>query len=195
MLDRLKKLIGVKSFKLFLVVIFFLLPFNSHAGYGTGELKLSDNVIKSLQMYLKAKKGSPMRFLVTENGKNAYWWYCPHLQCKPSGDTKEAKMCTERYGVPCHTFAVRRSIKWKNGIDAKALKIKLTSEDSIQQLKEKLTQLGFYGDGIINSSSSKSDDKKSSNNITKRLESLNNMYEKGLLTEEEFKKAKQKILK
>ena len=39
-----------------------------------------------------------------------------------------------------------------------------------------------------------SDDKKSSNNITEQLETLNNMYKKGLLTEEEFKKAKQKLL-
>ena len=37
-------------------------------------------------------------------------------------------------------------------------------------------------------------DTKTRNNITERLQTLSNMYKKGLLTEEEFKKAKQKLL-
>tara|TARA_A100001011_G_scaffold140336_1_gene148304 strand:+ start:270 stop:827 length:558 start_codon:yes stop_codon:yes gene_type:complete len=184
----------MKNLKLSLFLIFFLTPFNSYAGYGSGELKLSDNAVYSFQKYLEGKKGKPMRFFISIDGKTTHWWYCPYSQCEVMGDTQEAKRCTKRAGVECKTFAVRRSIKWDNGIDKRALKIKFTSKDSIQEIKDKLTQLGFYGEGSINSSSSKSDDKKSSNNITERLQTLNNMYKKGLLTEEEFKKAKQKLL-
>ena len=60
------------------------------------------------------------------------------------GDTQEAKKCTKAAGgIECKTFAVRRSIKWDNGVDKKALKIKFTSKDSIQDIKDKLTKLGF----------------------------------------------------
>ena len=138
----LKKLIII----LFLNILFVS---NVNAGYGSGELKLSDNVIYSFQRYLQGKQGAPMRFLVTEDGKNSFWWYCPYSQCSPGGDTQEAKKCASRHGVPCHTFAVRRYIKWKNGIDARSLKIKFTSKDSIEDLKDKFIQLGFYVSGNV----------------------------------------------
>lgn len=183
--------------KFYLIIsssIFFLISFNTHAGYGSGELKFSDNAVYAFQQYIEGKMGKPERFFISLDGKTTYWWYCPFSECASMGDTQEAKKCSKRAGVECKTFAVGRSIKWNNGVDKKSLKIKFTSKDSIQEIKDKLTQLGFYGDGSINSSGSKLDDKKSTNNITERLETLNNMYKKGLLTEEEFKKAKQKLL-
>ena len=145
---------------LFLNILF---ASNANAGYGSGELILSDNVVYNFQRYLQGKKGSPMRFLVTEDGKNSFWWYCPYSQCAPGGDTQEAKKCAARHGVPCHTFAVRRSIKWKNGSDARALKIKFKSIDSIQEIKDKLTALNFYG-----SSDVKKTKPKTSNYIKKK---------------------------
>ena len=184
----------MKNLKLSLFLIFFLTPFNSYAGYGSGELKLSDNAVHSFQKYLEGKKGKPMRFFVSTNGKYTHWWYCPYSRCAPMGDTQEAKRCTKRAGVECKTFAVGRSIKWNNGVDKKTLKIKFSSKDTIPMIKYKLSQLGFYSDGSISSSSSKSDDKKYSNNITERLKTLSNLHQKGLLTDEEFKKAKQKLL-
>ena len=179
--------------KCFLILIFFLIPSKSYAGFGSGELKLSDASVYQFQRYLQ--KWYPSKFFISIDGKTAHWWYCPEAQCTSMGSAQEEKRCTAAAGgVQCKTFAVRRNIKWYNGKSAKALKIKFTSKDSIQEIKDKLTQLGFYGDGSTNSSSSKSDDKKSSNNITERLETLSNMHKKGLLTEEEFKKAKQKLL-
>ena len=185
-----KIIINYKNF-FYSLILFLPLSFsNANAGYGSGELKLSDNVIYSFQRYLQGKQGAPMRFLVTEDGKNSFWWYCPYSQCSPGGDTQEAKKCASRHGVPCHTFAVRRNIKWKNGIDARSLKIKFTSKDSIEDLKDKFTRLNFYEGGNEGSiePSKKSD-------ISKRLETLTSLYKKGLLTETEFKKAKEKLLK
>ena len=179
------------NYKNFFYSLILLLPLsfsNANAGYGSGELKLSDNVLYDFQRYIQ--QSSPMRFLVTNDGKNSVWWYCPYAQCQAGGDTQEAKKCATRHGVPCQTFAVRRSIKWKNGVDAKPLKIKFTSKDSIQDLKDKFTKLNFYEGG--NESSTKSSQK---SDITKRLESLTSLYKKGLLTEAEFKKAKERLLK
>ena len=191
----LKKLINIKSLKLALVLIFFLIPYNSYAGYGSGELKLSDNAVYDFQRYIQGKLGRPGKFFISIDGKTSHWWYCPVSQCAPMGDTQEARLCTKSAGgVECKTFAVRRSIKWDNGVDKKALKIKFNSKDSIQDIKGKLIQLGFYDDESISSSNGKSEDKKNNNNITERLETLSNMHKKGLLTEEEFKKAKQKLL-
>ena len=194
-MQKTKKMINLKDLKLFLLLIFFLIPYNSHAGYGSGELKLSDNAVYDFQRYIQGKLGRPGKFFISIDGKTSHWWYCPVSQCAPMGDTQEARLCTKSAGgVECKTFAVRRSIKWDNGVDKKALKIKFNSKDSIQDIKGKLTQLGFYDDGSISSSNGKSEDKKNKNNITERLETLSNMHKKGLLTEEEFKKAKQKLL-
>lgn len=193
-MQKTKKMINLKDLKLFLLLIFFLTPFNSYAGSGSGELKLSDNAVYAFQQYIEGKKGKPERFFISLDGKTTHWWYCPFSECAPMGDTQEAKKCTKRAGVECKTFAVRRSIKWDNGVDKKALKIKFNSKDSIQDIKGKLIQLGFYDDESISSSNGKSEDKKNNNNITERLETLSNMHKKGLLTEEEFKKAKQKLL-
>ena len=81
-----KKLIAI----LFLNILF---TSNANAGYGSGELILNNNVVYSFQRYLQGKKGKPVRFLVTEDGKNSFWWYCPYSECESGGDTQEAKKC------------------------------------------------------------------------------------------------------
>ncbi len=191
--------------KKFIAILFLNILFtsNANAGYGSGELRLNDNVIYSFQRYLQGKKGSPMRFLVTEDGKNSFWWYCPYSQCQAGGDTQEAKKCTARHGVPCHTFAVGRSIKWKNGSDARSLKIKFKSKDSIQEIKDKLTTLNFYGSSDVkktkpntsNYINKKTKQKnKNSSDIISQLEDLNKLFKSGVLTKEEFESAKKKLL-
>ena len=191
-----KKLIAI----LFLNILF---ASNANAGYGSGELILNDNVVYSFQRYLKGKKGKPMRFLVTEDGKNSFWWYCPYSECASGGDTQEAKKCTARHGVSCQTFAVGRSIKWKNGTDARALKIKFKSKDSIQEIKDKLTALNFYGSSNVQKSKPKTSNyinkktkqkNKNSSDIVSQLEDLNKLFKSGALTKEEFETAKKKLL-
>jgi len=185
---------------LFLNILF---ASNANAGYGSGELILSDNVVYNFQRYLQGKQGAPMRFLVTEDGKNSFWWYCPYSKCASGGDTQEAKKCTARHGVSCQTFAVRRSIKWKNGTDARALKIKFKSKDSIQEIKDKLTALNFYGSSNVQKSKPKTSNyinkktkqkNKNSSDIVSQLEDLNKLFKSGALTKEEFETAKKKLL-
>ena len=151
--------------KCFLILI-LLFPYNANAGYGSGELKLSDDAVYNFQRYIQGKLGRPGKFFISIDGKTSRWWYCPVSQCAPMGDTQEARLCTKSAGgVECKTFAVRRSIRWDNGVDKKALKIKFTSKDTIQEIKDKLTKLGFYG--------SSDDDKiKSKTSTTKKQYSL-----------------------
>ena len=154
----LKKLIAI----LFLNILFVS---NVNAGYGSGELKLSENAIYEFQRYIQGKLGKPEKFFISTDGKTSHWWYCPASQCTPMGDTQEAKKCSKRAGgVECKTFAVRRSIKWDNGSDAKTLKIKFKSKDSIQEIKDKLTKLGFYGTSNVKEKSKP----KTSNYIKKK---------------------------
>ena len=133
-----------KFYLIITILIFFLIPSKSYAGFGSGELKLSDQSVYQFQQYLKKKY--PSKFFISIDGKTAHWWYCPEPQCTSMGSTQEEKRCTAAAGgVQCKTFAVRRNIKWYNGKSAKALKIKFTSKDSIQEIKDKLTQLDLYG--------------------------------------------------
>ena len=191
-----KKLIAI----LFLNILF---ASNANAGYGSGELILNDNVVYSFQRYLQGKKGKPVRFLVTEDGKNSFWWYCAYSNCVPGGDTQEAKKCTARHGVACQTFAVGRSIKWKNGSDARALKIKFKSKDSIQEIKDKLTALNFYGSSDVKKTKPKTSNyinkktkqkNKNSSDLISQIEDLNKLFKSGVLTKEEFESAKKKLL-
>ena len=154
-----------KKFNLIItILLFFLIPSKSYAGFGSGELKLSEQSVYQFQQYLKKKY--PMKFFISVDGKMTHWWYCPEPQCESMGNTQEEKRCTNAAGgVECKTFAVRRNIKWYNGNSAKALKIKFTSKDTIQEIKDKLTKLGFYG--------SSDDDKiKSKTSTTKKQYSL-----------------------
>ena len=56
---------------------------------------------------------------------------------------------------------------------------------SDEEVKSKLNILGFYGE-IENQSNS--------TNLSGQLQSLKKLYEDGVLTKEEFKKAKKKLL-
>jgi hypothetical protein len=181
--------------KLLAIIVLGLLMSNtSFAGYGSGELKFADNSVRNFQAYLQGKKGSPMRFLISADGSYTFWWYCPYSECEGVGDTQEAKKCTAASGSQCYTFAVRRSVKWKNGVDAKALKLKFSSKDSIEEIKDKLTALGFYGSNTVDRKKTKKIIPANNSNLASRLEQLNKLYKSGALTKDEFDKAKKKIL-
>ena len=92
--------------------------------------------------------------------------------------------------LPCATFAVGRSVKWKNGVNPGGKAAAFKKSMSLDEVRERLITLGFYGDGSADTSNNNSDTKKFSSSISERLETLSNMHKKGLLTEEEFQKAK-----
>ena len=205
-----------------LVIIFSILFINfaQAAGkyQGTGELKLDDPDVKWFLKYLQAPAGqSPSLFWVlSENGKSiwAAYWYCPAGNCQVGAKAQDARTCkegAEKYykrfiEAECKIFARKRTIIWKNGINpGKGKASQAKSKFSEEDLRAKLTELGFLGDTVssnTSTSSSKSKTKSENNNSStalsdkdvKQLKELKELFDDGILTEQEFQKAKNKIL-
>ena len=50
---------------------------------GTGEIKLSYNVIRNFKEYVRNINKKPSVFIITADGPGCYYIYCPHGQCQP----------------------------------------------------------------------------------------------------------------
>ena len=177
--------------------------------YGAGSKKYSGAA---------KRKNNPMLMAVSEDGTSYMYYYCPVEYVNGCVDTsisrKSIKEC-EKYsnGSPCFVFAKKRRIVWKNGGDK--LTIKLKDLKSPYLIAKKIQDAGFY-DGDISAlvgidvktgqidetikitgedkSTSTTTQNNDSSDIVKQLNDLSNLYKSGVLTKEEFEKAKKKIL-
>ena len=178
-------------------------PINSYAVDGKGELQLSEQVVNSFIRYIKGdtSKGKsafnkPAVFYVTNDGQSAYWWYCPYAQCSDNS-AAEKKACENAYGKDCSRFARVRYVRWNNGINPKGNKAKFNSKMSDAEVRAKLKKLGFYNK---KTKTKKKKEKKelivSSENktIVEQLKDLSELFKSGVISEEEFKKAKERLL-
>ncbi len=219
-------------FRIFLISTLLLLPLNSHAKNGKGELKLSKEIMEYLMMYMygagnkkfsadKKRKNDPSIMAVSQDGKSAYYYYCPAeyraYGCIDNNTVNKAERKCEKSsnGSPCFTFAKKRQIVWKNG--GKKIKIKRSDLKDPYLVAKKIQDAGFYDGDIyslpgINIETGYINDEKNiekktkvtkkntdslntnSNNFIEELKQLNNLYKQGVLTKEEFTKAKNKIL-
>ena len=190
-LNNFMKKILVISFLSFLLLIS---PVKS-GGIGQGELKLSQQMVDWFIKYVKLSGGKkPSVFLVTTDGVTGIYWQCPHGTCRPGNHTQEIKDCERRFNRKCAIFAKRRKVKWKNGINKGNKESVFKSKWSETQIKEKLTELGFLGNKTQKIEKKEASQTKGDGDITKQLTNLIEMYESGTITEEEFKKAKKKLL-
>ena len=190
-LNNFMKKILVISFLSFLLLIS---PVKS-GGIGQGELKLSQQMVDWFIKYVKLSGGKkPSVFLVTTDGVTGIYWQCPHGTCRPGSHTQEIKDCERRFNRKCAIFAKRRTVKWKNGINKGNKESVFKSKWSETQIKEKLTELGFLGNKTQKIEKKEASQTKGDGDITKQLTNLIEMYESGTVTEEEFKKAKKKLL-
>tara|TARA_B100000035_G_scaffold149145_1_gene127156 strand:+ start:516 stop:1343 length:828 start_codon:yes stop_codon:yes gene_type:complete len=157
-----------------LFIIFYLNTSNAADKYvGSGELKLDEPDVKIFLEYLSPPAGqSPeVYFVLSENGK-AIWstyWYCPEGNCQTLSIKNASKKCVssaEKYYKrsifeECKIFARKRTIIWKNGINpGKGKTSKASSKWNEQELRTKLTELGFLGNATSSSSSSLKDENK-----------------------------------
>ena len=184
---------------------------------GIGELQLKNYYVKYFKKYLKPPAGqSPMIFYVmSENGK-AIWstyWYCPFGNCQTHDMSRAVNLCkidAEKHykrtiNAECKIFAKKRIIVWDNQINpGKGKASRINSKWSDAEIKAKLTELGFLG-GSTTSSSNKSTTpkiikkvKKSTNtdkgDIVSQIKGLKDLLDAGAITQDEFVKAKKKIL-
>ena len=112
------------------------------------------------------------------------------------------KDCKKRSGKECFLFANGYRIVWDNGSDKKKRRLKkkdIMAGKTLQILQE----LGFYDGGITQTpkkiekkkiEKKKEPKKKMNKDIVQQLKDLNEMYDSGALTKEEFEKAKKKLL-
>ena len=158
---------------------------------GKGEVKLSERTLQNFLWYLRGdwperQKGRyvPAYFILSSDGSWSYFMWCPYNECW-SNERPQVELCERETGVTCGAFAVRRIIHWDNGINTSKTKAKFNSKMSDDEVKSELNRLGFYGE-IENQSNS--------TNLSGQLQSLKKLYEDGVLTKEEFKIAKKKLL-
>ena len=197
--------------KIFLILIISLFfSSNSIAGPdGKGSLQLSESAVDNFIAYIKGDTSSkgkstrnkPLVFWVSEDGAHVAWWYCPYAQCTASAGGAEKRQCEKGTAVECSRFARGRYVRWDNGINPKGSKAKFKSSMTVNEIKSKLTSLGFYNNDKTSSNSSTNTKKTKSvidnlDNLTidQQLEKLSELFKSGMLTEEEFLSAKKKIL-
>lgn len=188
-----KKINNLKKYipSLILFLILSLSFSNAYPGYGKGNLTITENGVQGFYQYLQGEKGKPLRAVVSSDGNRFFWLYCPVFECASEGDSDAVRYCERQQDLPCATFAVGRSVKWKNGINPGGKAAAFKKSMTIDEVRDKLAALGFLNkDDKTNTEAS---DK--TQGIAKSLESLTSLFEKGLLTETEFRKAKEKLLK
>ena len=202
-----KKILGI-------VVLGLLLIGNAYAfTKGEGEVKMTDKALNHFIDYVqgksnfKKKKGDtkpkPSMFILSSNGNWTAAWFCPYSNgCVDSLSAKTIKECERETGTNCGVFASRRTIYWDNGINTKKKKARFKSQMSGSEIRAKLTDLGFIGSSTSAATTTtpkitkKKEVKKLKNNedIVNKLKDLKELYDSGVLTEDEFTKAKKKIL-
>jgi len=201
-----KKILGI-------VLISFLLSNTSNAGkYGTGELQLTESMVRYFIEYIRGGHSkSPSDFYLTTDGTDGTSWYCGYgLNCLEGNASQDIADCERKTGKECKKFAFRRIIKWKNGINpGKGKASKINSKWSDEEIFAKLTELGFYKNDFSKKIEKKKETKKKepkitkkkkksqtddSNDIVQQIKALNKLYKSGVLTKEEFEKAKKKLL-
>ena len=219
----------MKIIKVILLSILLLIPSVSQAKNGKGDLKLTKEIMEYVMMYMygagskkfsadKKTKNDPSVMAISEDGKAAYYFYCPAeyraYGCIDNNTINKAERLCEKYsnGVPCFTFAKKRLVVWKNG--GNKVKIKRSDLKDPYLVAKKIQDGGFYDGDIsnlpgIDMETGRIDDEKKikkktskkitasnskSDNIVNELKNLNELYKSGVLTEEEFLKAKKIIL-
>ena len=170
----------------------------------------------------KSVFNKPSTFWITIDGSRSYWFYTPQgadrdqrvfqtysdlfqaNEANTQGDagnsmsnpTEERDKCERHHGQSCSRFAKGRYVSWNNGINPKGKAATFNSKMSESEVRAKLAKLGFYdNDSIITSNTDETNTETSSNkSLTDQLSDLSKLFEDGLITEEEFTKAKKKLL-
>ena len=112
---------------------------------------------------------------------------------KAQNECKKKASGSER----CFIFAKKRKIVWNS------INYKFPKELSTEFVKNKLKELGFYGQQALKKEEKKKEPKKKepkkkttddNNDIVQQIKDLKELYDSGVLTKEEFEKAKKKLL-
>lgn len=79
---------------------------------GSGPMTLSDEVYDAYQRYLE---NDPLVFAISDDGRDAFYYYCREVGCQPLRNVPDAiARCEERSGRDCKVFAIRDQVVWEN---------------------------------------------------------------------------------
>ena len=186
--------------------------------FGKGPLKLTKHMVNQLEFffsggkrgaYAKKQKMSwkPGLIAISTDGNTSFFFRHPaHVT---QIDNKAywgiaIKNCKKKSGKECFLFANGYKIVWDNGSNKKKRRLKKKDINAGKTITL-LTELGFY-DGSVSSSKNtkpkitkktekKKETKKVQNeDIVQKLKDLKELLDTGVITSEEFKKAKKKLL-
>ena len=211
---KIKKILGI-------VALFLLLSSTSFAGVttsyklGKGPLKVTKNTADIIEYFFSGgKKGvyaskqkeawKPGLMAISVDG--AYSSFIRHpLRVTNIAPGHYAGQviddCQKKSGQKCFLFANAYKIVWDNGTDKKKRRIKRKNIKAGKTIAI-LASLDFF-DGNTSSSSTTSKIKKkiettknsvNDKDIVKKLKDLKELLDSGVLTNEEFEKAKKKLL-
>ncbi len=190
---------------------------------GKGDLIVSENTANVLEYYFSGGKmgkfaesedpgWKPGLIAISIDGQfyNFFTqpkWLQDHQIMSGNYAGRAVKKCEQmavEYNVPqkCFLFAKGYKIVWDNGTTSKERRIKRSDIKNGRTI-EILTNLGFY----LGSYNNQSNDTKETNNLStvnnsekgedvvSKIKELKQLFDEGILSEEEFEKAKKKILK
>jgi len=188
---------------------------------GRGPLNISENTAHVLEYYFsggtKGKWADPEKadwypyvIAISEDGHYFGIIRLPKRFASHNVDEKnysalaigDCKKMAQKDGYPqeCFLFAVKTKIVWDNGSDKKRRRIK-KSEIKAGKTFLILKELDFYkvenqnlNKNKIQNMSSNNNSKTSNSELVEQIKSLKKLYDDGVLSKEEFQKAKKKIL-
>ena len=179
-----------KNLILFLMVFFiYEKSFAGDPYIGSGNLKLGYDAFQTFKKYVRNNNKKPEVFLITIDGQDSFYIYCPFGQCQATRKKMRVDECERYYNKECKIFAMRRTVKWKNGINTGSRKqayFKYNLSD--KEFEDKLISLGFYGNQQTDVTSNLDND------ISKQILDLKKLLDDKIITQEEFDQAKKKIL-
>jgi hypothetical protein len=142
------------------IILSLLLSTGSFAGTkkGKGEVTINDSTVDYFIKYIKGtpgRGGSPAAFILSSDGYWSTYYYCGTTSgCQSSNYNSKIRECEEATGVSCGLFARRYTIVWKNEINPGKGKVSTINRKwSDDEIRAKLTELGFLGDGTSSSTS------------------------------------------
>ena len=182
---------------------------------GKGPLKLTEHMVNELEFFFSGgtrgayaeKQKSPWKpglIAISVDGNTSYMFRHPlHVT---QVDSKSywgiaISNCKKKSGQECYLFANGYRIVWDNGSNKKKRRLKKKDIKAGKTIAL-LTELGFYDNNASSSINTpkkveKKETKKNSVNdkdIVQKLKDLKELLDSGVLSNEEFEKAKKKLL-
>ena len=204
-----------------IIFLYILFQTNLYAGVttgyklGKGPLKLTKHMVNELEFffsggtrgaYAEKQKSAwkPGLIAISVDGNTSYMFRHPlHVT---QVDSKAywgiaISNCKKKSGQECYLFANGYKIVWDNGSNKKKRRLK-KKDIKAGKTVALLTELGFYDNNASSSTKTpkkveKKETKKNSVNdkdIVQKLKDLKELLDSGVLTDEEFEKAKKKLL-